>query len=101
MLSSADGLGDEASAREALGELCRIYWRPIFAFICRRGHNVNDAQDLTQDFFVMVLEGNLLRHADPERGRFRSLLLKALQNFLIDAHEKRQAKKAKQAAKTK
>lgn len=85
--------GGEAKAREALSQLCRIYWRPIFAFICRRGHSVGDAQDLTQDFFVTVLEGDLLRRADPNRGRFRSLLLKALQNFLIDAHEKRSAKK--------
>ena len=52
-----------------------------------------DAQDLTQDFFVMVLKGNLIRHADRNRGRFRSLLLKSLQNFLIDAHAKQSAKK--------
>jgi DNA-directed RNA polymerase specialized sigma24 family protein len=54
---------------------------------------VPDAQDLTQDFFVMVLKGKLLQHADRRRGRFRSLLLKSLQSFLIDAHEKRSAKK--------
>ena len=52
-----------------------------------------DAQDLTQDFFVMVLKGNLLQQADRNRGRFRSLLLAALQNFLLDAHAKRSAKK--------
>lgn len=92
VLSSAASGVDGERAR-ALSHLCRIYWRPIFAFICRRGHNVNDAQDLTQDFFVMVLEGNLLQRADPNRGRFRSLLLKALQNFLIDAHAKRSALK--------
>jgi RNA polymerase sigma-70 factor (ECF subfamily) len=93
VLSSIDAESGQAQAHEALGQLCRIYWRPIFAFICRRGHPVNDAQDLTQDFFVMVLEGHLIQRADPNRGRFRSLLLKALQNFLIDAHEKRRAKK--------
>jgi RNA polymerase sigma-70 factor (ECF subfamily) len=78
---------------DALTELCRTYWRPIFAFICRRGYPANDAQDLTQDFFVMVLEGNLLKLADPSRGRFRSLLLRSLQNFLADAAEKRRAAK--------
>lgn len=78
---------------EALAQLCRTYWRPIFAFICRRGYAVSDAEDLTQDFFVMVLEGNLLKLADPSRGRFRSLLLKSLKNFLADAAEKRQAEK--------
>jgi RNA polymerase sigma-70 factor (ECF subfamily) len=90
VLSSGDG---DATGRAALALLCHTYWRPIFAFICRRGHPFPEAQDLTQDFFVMVLEGNLLQRADPSRGRFRSLLLKALQNFLIDAHEKRSAKK--------
>lgn len=54
---------------------------------------MTDAQDLTQDFFVMVLEGNLLKLADPSRGRFRSLLLKSLKNFLLDATEKRHAEK--------
>lgn len=54
---------------------------------------MTDAQDLTQDFFVMVLEGNLLQLADPSRGRFRSLLLKSLTNFLLDATEKRQTEK--------
>ena len=77
----------------ALAQLCQTYWRPIFAFICRRGYPVSDAQDLTQDFFIMVLEGNLLKLADPSRGRFRSLLLKSLKNFLLDAAEKRQAEK--------
>lgn len=78
---------------EALAQLCRTYWRPIFAFICRRGYTVSDAQDLTQDFFVMVLEGNLLKLADPSRGRFRSLLLKSLKNFLVDVAEKQHAEK--------
>lgn len=77
----------------ALTHLCQIYWRPIFAFLCRRGYPVSDAQDLTQDFFIMVLEGNLLQLADPSRGRFRSLLLKSLENFLLDAAEKRRAEK--------
>jgi RNA polymerase sigma-70 factor (ECF subfamily) len=80
-------------AREALAQLCRIYWRPIFAFVCRRGYSVTDAQDLTQDFFLVVLKGDLIRQADRDRGRFRSLLLKTLQNFLIDAHLKSRTRK--------
>jgi len=71
----------------------RTYWRPIFSFVCRRGYSPQDAQDLTQDFFVMILEHNWLEHADPNRGRFRSLLLKSLQNFLINAAEKAHARK--------
>ena len=93
ILSCTDSGPGEDKAREALAELCRTYWRPIFAFICRRGYSVPDAQDLTQDFFLMVLEGNLLKRADPSRGRFRSLLLKALQNFLIDNAAKKHARK--------
>ncbi len=84
---------EEATARAALAELCQIYWRPIFLFILRRGHSPEDAQDLTQDFFAMMLQTNWLRHADRSRGRFRSLLLKSLQNFLHDAGEKKDARK--------
>ena len=93
VLSSARAQTGEEKARDALSELCRLYWRPIFSFVCRRGHSAEDAQDLTQDFFVMILEGNWLQHADPTRGRFRSLLLKSLGNFLNDAADKRHARK--------
>src|SRR4030081_3928474 len=93
VLSCTDSDGDEEKAHAALTELCKIYWRPIFAFICRRGHSVPDAQDLTQDFFLMILEGSLLHRADLAPGRFRSLLLKALQNFLIDKAAKKHALK--------
>src|SRR5439155_1262282 len=82
ILSCADAGGDEQKTRKALAELSKIYWRPVFAFICRQGHSVPDAQDLTQDFFVMVLKGRLLQHADRNRGRFRSIVLKALKGFL-------------------
>jgi RNA polymerase sigma-70 factor (ECF subfamily) len=93
ILSSANSQSGEAKARDALAELCRTYWRPIFAFTCRRGYTVEEAEDLTQDFFVMILETNWLEHADPNRGRFRSLLLRTLQNFVGHAAEKRLAQK--------
>jgi RNA polymerase sigma-70 factor (ECF subfamily) len=93
VLSCAGSGGDEQKARAALAELCKIYWRPVFAFICRQGHSVPDAQDLTQDFFVVMLKGALLQRADQNRGRFRSLVLKALQDFLRDAADKRRARK--------
>jgi DNA-directed RNA polymerase specialized sigma24 family protein len=93
ILSSLDAQSDDGKARDALAQLCRIYWRPIFAFICHRGYSVTDAQDLTQDFFMIVLKGNLLAQANPNRGRFRSLLLKSLQNFLSDARSKERAHK--------
>ena len=93
MLACADSSAGEETAHKALAELCKIYWRPVFAFICRRGYSVPDAQDLTQDFFLMVLEGSILKRADPSRGRFRSLLLKSLQNFLIDDTIRKRARK--------
>src|SRR5450432_4564939 len=88
VLSGANSDGDEQKAREALAELCRTYWRPIFSYVCRRGYSTEDAQDLTQDFFVMVLESDWLRLADRSRGRFRSLLLKSVQNFLHNVSDK-------------
>lgn len=93
ILSGADSDGDAETSRVALAELCRVYWRPVFSFVCRHGYSTEDAQDLTQDFFVMMLESNWLQHADENRGRFRSFLLKSLQNFLNHAREKNHALK--------
>lgn len=84
VLSCAQTGESSEQAHKAMTDFCRLYWRPVFALICRRGHSVTDAQDLTQDFFVMLLKGNLLSLADPNRGRFRSLLRKAVENFLND-----------------
>ena len=83
----------QSDGNEGLAQLCQIYWRPIFTFIYRRGYSAQDAQDLTQDFFLVILEGTLLQSADPARGRFRSLLIKSLKNFLIDAAGKRRTQK--------
>ena len=92
ILSAANG-SEEQKVHDALAELCRTYWRPIFSFVQARGYSIEDAQDLTQDFFVTILKKNLLQHADRNRGRFRSLLLRSLQNFLINAAEKTHAHK--------
>jgi RNA polymerase sigma-70 factor (ECF subfamily) len=93
VLAGANSDGDQQKAAQALAELCRTYWRPIFSYVCRRGYSSEDAQDLTQDFFLMILETNWLRQADQERGRFRSLLLKSLQNFLHNVADKKQTLK--------
>jgi RNA polymerase sigma-70 factor (ECF subfamily) len=85
--------GSRTEVDPGLAQLCQIYWRPIFTFIYRRGYSAPDAQDLTQDFFLTILEGNLLQSADPQRGRFRSLLLTSLTNFLIDAAARRRRHK--------
>ena len=92
ILSAADG-NEEQKARDALAELCRTYWQPSFWFVRARGYSVEDAKDLTQDFFVTILKDHWLQRADRRRGRFRSLLLRSLQNFLINASEKTHAHK--------
>jgi len=93
VLSCANSEASTETVRNALAQLCQMYWRPIFAFVSRNGFSIEDAQDLTQDFFVMVLDGHLLERADPHRGRFRSLLLKALKDFLNDARDRKRARK--------
>ena len=69
-------------AAEALATLCGIYWFPLYAYVRRHGHSADDAQDLTQEFFVHLLEKQTLQVADKERGRFRSFLLASMKNFL-------------------
>lgn len=93
ILSNANLEDGERRARAALSELCQIYWRPIFTFIARRGYSPQDAEDLTQDFFTKMIKGDWLHNADPARGRFRSLLLRSLQNFLNDVGDRTNARK--------
>jgi RNA polymerase sigma factor (sigma-70 family) len=69
-------------AEEALLKLCRIYWLPLYAFTRRRGHPVHEAQDLTQGFFVHLLENRGIETVARDRGRFRSFLLVALKHYL-------------------
>jgi RNA polymerase sigma factor (sigma-70 family) len=88
--ASAEGA---AEARVALEELYRLYCYPVYAFIRRRGHGRHDAQDLTQDFFVHLLEKGALGRADPQRGRFRNFLLGALDHFLANASERARSAK--------
>jgi RNA polymerase sigma factor (sigma-70 family) len=75
-------------ADAALEDLCRAYWYPLYAYVRRQGHSVDDAQDLTQNFFARFLDRKSLRLADPHRGRFRTFLLTSLKNFLINEWRK-------------
>jgi RNA polymerase sigma-70 factor (ECF subfamily) len=86
-------LNGETAARQALEELCRRYWSPLYQFIRARGYTEPEAQDLTQEFLLHLLEHATLRKADPQRGRFRSFLLGALSRFLADEYDRRQAQK--------
>jgi RNA polymerase sigma factor (sigma-70 family) len=89
----AAGAETDARAQTALAELCRIYWRPIYAYVRRRGYAVHDAQDLTQSFFQHLLEDETLRRASRDKGRFRSFLLGALKLCLADEHARQHALK--------
>src|SRR3984893_10661386 len=71
-------------SQTALADLCRLYWYPLYAYVRRRGYTPEDAQDLTQGFFLSLLDRKALRHATPLRGKFRSFLLGSLQNYLSD-----------------
>jgi RNA polymerase sigma-70 factor (ECF subfamily) len=87
---------DEASqtrAREALEELCRAYWYPLYAFVRSRGYSAVDAQDLTQAFFTRIIEAGGFASADRERGRFRSYLLGAMKHFLANEWHRAQTQK--------
>jgi RNA polymerase sigma-70 factor (ECF subfamily) len=78
------GQSDSKQAAEALEDLCRAYWYPLYAYVRRQGHSPHDAEDLTQGFFKRFLEKEYLRNADQGRGRFRTFLLSSLKHFLIN-----------------
>jgi RNA polymerase sigma-70 factor (ECF subfamily) len=84
---------ESTEVRSAIEELYRAYSLPIYFFIRRRGKSRQDAQDLTQDFFLHLLEKKTLRRADRARGKFRTFLLGALQYFLADKADYASAKK--------
>ncbi len=87
------GQTDTTKARDALGRLCQTYWYPLYAYVRRRGHSPEDAQDLTQEFFAHLLQQERLSHADQHKGRFRSFLLAAMNHFLADEWDKARAQK--------
>ncbi len=86
------GVESDAS-RAAFEELCRIYWPPLFVYLRSKGMNSEDARDAVQSFFLFLFEKDVPKKADPERGRFRTFLLTALNNFLSHAYTKAHAAK--------
>src|ERR1700739_2029269 len=79
--------------RSALASLCENYWYPLYAYLRRRGYPADQAQDLTQQFFIRVLEGRYLDRADPEKGRFRAFILTSLKFFLSAEADRDRAQK--------
>ncbi len=80
-------------AGEALADLCRTYWPPLYAFVRRRGYSPADGEDLVQGFFAQFLQARAVKKADPFRGRFRTFLLSSLQNFLANEWDRTRAAK--------
>lgn len=84
------GREDEPRAGEALEQLCQVYWRPIYAYVRRRGYPAHEAEDLVQGFFLGMLRRKGLQKADPAQGRFRAFLLTSLNNHLANEWTKGQ-----------
>jgi RNA polymerase sigma factor (sigma-70 family) len=82
-----------AAQPNALEQLCRAYWYPLYAYVRRRGNDSEDARDLTQEFFSRLLEKKWLADIEPEGGRFRSFLLTAMNRFLANEYDRAQAAK--------
>lgn len=82
-----------STAVAALEKLCRTYWFPLYAFVRRKGLAEEDAKDLTQQFFTLLLERNDFRAVDARRGKFRTFLLTAFTHFLANERDRAQAAK--------
>lgn len=87
--------GDASSpeARRSLAVLCEDYWFPLYAFVRRTGHSAEDARDLTQEFFVRLMDKHFLAAADSKKGRFRTFLITALKRFLANEYDRARAQK--------
>ncbi|PYK21969.1 MAG: RNA polymerase subunit sigma-24, partial [Verrucomicrobia bacterium] len=85
--------GESPAAQEALEKLCRTYWRPIYVFVRRQGVGAEDAEDLTQGFFALLLERKDLNSVRKEKGRLRSYLLASVKHFLADESRRAMALK--------
>jgi RNA polymerase sigma factor (sigma-70 family) len=83
MIFAARARGEPGS-REALTRLCEIYWYPLYVFARRRAYSADDAAELTQGFFLHLLEKDALRQAQPGAGRFRAFLLASLKNHMAN-----------------
>jgi RNA polymerase sigma factor (sigma-70 family) len=81
--------GESAAAHLALEDLCRTYWRPVYSFVRREGAKPEEAKDITQGFFALILERKDFSSVRKEKGRLRSFLLASLRHFM--ANERRDA----------
>jgi hypothetical protein len=85
---------DDASSRALIGDFLKAYWKPVYCYLRHKGYNSERAKDLTQGFFHEVVLGRaLIQRADRTKGRFRTLLLRALDRYLVSVHRKETAQK--------
>lgn len=83
----------DSAAFEALGELCSLYWYPIYAYIRRSGHTPEASEDLTQGYFQSLLERHYLDLASPEKGKLRAFLLADVKLYLANERRREGAEK--------
>lgn len=83
--------GDETTKSEVLGTFYQLYRKPVLAYLARRGFGHEKAEDLVQDFFLHSMQHGLFEKAENSRGRFRGLMLSALQHYAANAHRHDQA----------
>jgi RNA polymerase sigma factor (sigma-70 family) len=89
----AAGEAESTRARDALASLCEEYWYPVYVFTRSQGASADDARDLTQSYFLQLLEKGYLKGLTPEAGRFRSFLLVSVKHFLSNARDRERALK--------
>jgi len=82
-----------AERQGALADLCGSYWDPLYAFARHMGYSADDARDLTQGFFAVLLEKEYLQEADRKRGKFRSFLLAAFKHYIANENDRARARK--------
>jgi RNA polymerase sigma factor (sigma-70 family) len=92
VLAAAAGAASPRAA-DAMAELCGAYWYPLYAYVRRRGHDVHESEDLTQEFFLRLLAKNYLADVDRRKGKFRAFLLAAMKHFLANEWDRAQAQK--------
>jgi RNA polymerase sigma-70 factor (ECF subfamily) len=90
---AAVGPDADGSRQRAMEELARIYWFPLYAYVRRQGNTAHAAEDLTQEFFALLIEKHRLRHVDRSKGKFRSFLLASIKHFLANEYDKSRAQK--------
>ena len=89
----AAGNAEHPRAREALSALCESYWYPVYALVRSLGAGAEDARDLTQGYFLGLLDGGSLRSVRPQAGRFRSFLFASVRHFLSNQRDRERAVK--------